>query len=212
MDNFSCGATQHDLKVVFSSWFPCVPDLNVKETISKICRICYICLKYTLMLFIMKGLDFLWLFSSVLLNKIVSFVWKFLLSKQIVRASYTETRCSHMTLTWKTAWTFMGCMWERGFSFSLCLSFTHTLHTHINRVYPVLWTQRPLASRPEKTSLEAIGCPILFQAPHSQPHLFNAYIQSWGHEVGMWQGAKRALDLEIISADGFLIVAKRWTK
>ena len=88
-------------------------------------------------------------------------------------------------------------------SLSLFHAHTHThTHTHINRVYPVLCTRRPLASRPEKTSLEAIGCPILFQAPRSQPHLFNAYIQSWGHEVGMWQGARRALDSGIISAQG----------
>lgn len=135
-------------------------------------------------------------------------------------ASQTSNPVTVLTWRWhgklpRRLWAACG----KGVSPSLLLSLfhihthAHIPRTHINPVYPVLWTQRPLASRPEKTSLEAIGCPILFQAPHSQPHLFNAYIQSWGHEGGMWQGAKRALDLTIISAYGYCDICQTldWT-
>lgn len=114
----------------------------------------------------------------------------------------------HMTLTWKTASTFMIFFFWWGVSLFLSLLFTHRpnththTHTHNYPVYPVHWTQRPPASRPVKTSLEYISCPILFQASHSQSHLFNAYALSWGHDVGMWQGAKGALDSGIISTCG----------
>lgn len=129
---------------------------------------------------------------------------------EIAQTLYTENGLTVLTWRWHgklPEHLCVACGKGVSLSLSFCLPFTHcppapppSTCTHIYPVYPVLWTQRPLASRPEKTSLKAIGCPILFQASHSQPHLFNAYIQSWGHEVGMWQGAKGALDLGIISA------------
>lgn len=136
-------------------------------------------------------------------NKIVTL--GFFSPEQACCPSISSTENQLTVLTWRWHGKLPERLWVAcGKGVSLSLFHTHThICTHIYPVYPVLWTRRPLASRPEKTSLEAIGCPILFQAPHSQPHLFNAYIQSWGHQVGMWQGAKSALDSVIISAYGY---------
>lgn len=95
----------------------------------------------------------------------------------------------------------------------LCLFFLHTIppppfsHTH-STVYSVLWTQWPPASRPLKARLECVSCTILFQAPRSRPHLFNTYILSWGHKVGMWPGA---LDFGSLAPVVITAVAKNYS-
>lgn len=132
-------------------------------------------------------------------TSMVTFRWKHIKATEWQNLTEKSIQCSQMTLSEHVCG-------NEGVSLSLFSTQSPLPHatTH-STVYSVLWTQWPPASRPLKARLECVSCTILFQAPHSRPHLFNAYILSWGHEVGMWP-----LDFGSLAPVAITIIAKNF--